>query len=65
MLQLASLGMGITLTSKRIAEQFKATDYFELPPTYRYVEKYLVTRLHYELSPLEKQFVETSQRSFA
>lgn len=61
MLQLASLGMGIVLISKRIAEQFNISDYVELPQEYRYVEKFWVTRSGYALSPLEKQFIETSR----
>ncbi|WP_212951928.1 LysR family transcriptional regulator [Paenibacillus cookii] len=60
LLQLSSLGMGVTLISKTIARQFGVTDYFELPPGDRYIEKYLVTRQNYELSPLERQFVEIS-----
>lgn len=60
LLQLSSSGMGVTLISKTIARQFGVTDYFELPPGDRYIEKYLVTRQNYELSPLERQFVEIS-----
>jgi DNA-binding transcriptional LysR family regulator len=60
MLQLASLGMGVALVSKRIAQQFGAAEYMELPQEYRYIDKYLVTRQNYEMSPLEKQFVETT-----
>ncbi|WP_127531026.1 LysR family transcriptional regulator [Paenibacillus kobensis] len=61
MLHLASLGMGVALTSKSTARQFGVADYMELPAEYRYVEKYLVTRHNYELSPMEKQFVEVSR----
>lgn len=61
LLQLAALGMGVALISKRIARQFGVTDYMEIPQDVRYVEKYLATRLNYELSPLEKQFVEVSR----
>lgn len=60
LLQLASLGMGVALISKTLARQFGVTAYMELPREHRYIEKYLVTRQHYEMSPLEKQFVESS-----
>lgn len=60
LLQLASLGMGVALVSKTIAQQFGITDYMELPQQFRYIDKYLVTRQNYKMSPLEKQFFETS-----
>lgn len=60
LLQLASLGMGVALISKTLARQFGVTDYMELPKEHRYIEKYLVTRHNYKMSPLEKQFVESS-----
>lgn len=60
LIQLASLGMGVSLISKTIAQQFGVTDYMELPQQYRYIDKYLVTRQNYEMSPLEKLFFETS-----
>ncbi|BFH67566.1 hypothetical protein J27TS7_17160 [Paenibacillus dendritiformis] len=52
--------MGVALISKTLARQFGVTAYMELPREHRYIEKYLVTRQHYEMSPLEKQFVESS-----
>ncbi|AIQ10891.1 LysR family transcriptional regulator [Paenibacillus durus] len=60
LLQFAGLGMGISVISKRIAQQYKVKHYMQLPPEYRYIDKYIVTRLNYELSPLERQFIETS-----
>ncbi|WP_431809311.1 LysR family transcriptional regulator [Brevibacillus agri] len=60
LLQFAALGMGIALLSKRIVRQFGLTDFVELPAEHRYVDKYLVTRQGYQLSPLERQFIEAS-----
>ncbi|QWU16581.1 DNA-binding transcriptional regulator, LysR family [Paenibacillus sophorae] len=60
LLQFARLGMGISVISKRIAQQYKLNHFVQLPPEYRYIDKYIVTRLNYELSPLERQFIETS-----
>lgn len=60
LLQFAALGMGITLMSKRIVERLGVTNYLELPAEQRFLDKYVVTRQGYELSPLEKQFIEAS-----
>lgn len=60
LLQLTSLGMGISLMSKNIVMQHGFSAYTQLPEPFRYVDKYLVTRAGYEMSPLEKSFVETS-----
>jgi len=61
MVRLASMGMGIALTSKRLAEQYGAADYMDLPEKHRYIDRYLVTRADYRLTPLEKQFIAASQ----
>ncbi|MDT3428205.1 DNA-binding transcriptional LysR family regulator [Paenibacillus forsythiae] len=60
LLQFAGLGMGISVISRRIAQQYKVSHFVPLPPEYRYIDKYIVTRLNYELSPLERQFIEAS-----
>lgn len=61
LLSLASLGMGVALISKTKAKEFGVTDFMELPQEYRYIDKFLVTRTNYELSPLERQFFKISQ----
>lgn len=61
LVQLASIGMGISLVSKRVAKRFKTGPYLEAPPSYRYVNTYMITRLHHQLTPIEKQFRELSQ----
>ncbi|GMK47030.1 LysR family transcriptional regulator [Paenibacillus glycanilyticus] len=61
LLRLASLGMGVALVSKTTVREFGVTDFMELPQEYRYIDKFLVTRTNYELSPLERQFFKISQ----
>ncbi|MCE3199989.1 LysR family transcriptional regulator [Paenibacillus sonchi] len=61
LLRLASLGMGVALISKTNVREFGVTDFMELPQEYRYIDKFLVTRTNYELSPLERQFFKISQ----
>lgn len=61
LLRLASLGMGVALVSKTSVREFGITDFMELPQEYRYMDKFLVTRTNYELSPLERQFFKISQ----
>lgn len=61
LVRLASLGMGVALISMTNAKEFGVTDFMELPQEYRYMDKFLVTRTNYELSPLERQFFKMSQ----
>ncbi|WP_307893320.1 LysR family transcriptional regulator [Bacillus swezeyi] len=60
LVQLASIGMGISLVSKRIAKRFNINQFLEVPPSYRYVNMYMITRVHHQLTPIEKQFAELS-----
>ena len=61
LVQLASIGMGISLVSKRVAKRFKTGPFLEAPPSYRYVNTYMITRMNHQLTPIEKQFTELSQ----
>ncbi|QHZ49207.1 LysR family transcriptional regulator [Bacillus sp. NSP9.1] len=60
LVQLASIGMGISLVSKRVAKRFKITRFLEVPPMHRYIDMYMITRLNHKLTPIEKQFTELS-----
>ncbi|WP_141432100.1 LysR family transcriptional regulator [Bacillus sp. 03113] len=56
--QFASMGMGISLASKRIVNRYHINQYLEIPSLYRYIDLYFITRLNHELTPIEKQFIE-------
>lgn len=58
LVQFALMGMGISLVSKRIANRYNINNYLEVPSTYRYTDFYLISRLNYEFTPIEKQFIE-------
>ncbi|MED4140979.1 LysR family transcriptional regulator [Priestia megaterium] len=58
LVQFALMGMGISLVSKRIANRYNINNYLEVPSPYRYTDFYLISRLHYEFTPIEKQFIE-------
>lgn len=54
LLQLTSLGMGISLMSKNIVMQHGFSAYTQLPEPFRYVDKYLVTRAGMSCLPWKK-----------
>ncbi|MED4298906.1 substrate-binding domain-containing protein, partial [Priestia megaterium] len=58
LVQFALMGMGISLVSKRIANRYNINHYLEVPSHYRYTDFYLISRLNYEFTPIEKQFIE-------
>ncbi|MEH7140364.1 LysR family transcriptional regulator [Priestia megaterium] len=58
LVQFALMGMGISLVSKRIANRYNINNYLEVPSPYRYTDFYLISRLNYEFTPIEKQFIE-------
>ncbi|MEH7589899.1 LysR family transcriptional regulator [Priestia megaterium] len=58
LVQFALMGMGISLVSKRIAHRYNIINYLEVPSSYRYTDIYLISRLNYEFTPIEKQFIE-------
>ncbi|MDD1511797.1 LysR family transcriptional regulator [Priestia megaterium] len=58
LVQFALMGMGISLVSKRIANRYNIYNYLEVPSPYRYTDFYLISRLNYEFTPIEKQFIE-------
>src|SRR6478735_1292583 len=58
LVQFALMGMGISLISKRIANRYNINNYLEVPSPYRYTDFYLISRLNYEFTPIEKQFIE-------
>jgi DNA-binding transcriptional LysR family regulator len=58
LVQFALMGMGISLVSKRIAHRYNISNYLEVPSSYRYTDIYLISRLNYEFTPIEKQFIE-------
>ena len=58
LVQFALMGMGISLVSKHIANRYNINNYLEVPSPYRYTDFYLISRLNYEFTPIEKQFIE-------
>ncbi|GAB0167926.1 LysR family transcriptional regulator [Lysinibacillus sp. CTST325] len=58
LLQFATMGMGITLISKRIARRYNIEQYLDVPSPFRFVDLYLITRLNHEFTPIERQFIE-------
>ncbi|ALC83473.1 MULTISPECIES: LysR family transcriptional regulator [Bacillus] len=58
LLQFSIMGMGISLVSKRTANRYNINNYIEVPSVYKYINIYLITRLHHELTPIERQFTE-------
>lgn len=58
LVQFALMGMGISLVSKRIANRYNIQNYLEVPSPYQYTDFYLISRLNYEFTPIEKQFIE-------
>ncbi|MUL32045.1 HTH-type transcriptional regulator YofA [Bacillus megaterium] len=58
LVQFALMGMGISLVSKRIANRYNINNYLEVPSPYGYTDFYLISRLNYEFTPIEKQFIE-------
>ncbi|SFG87732.1 LysR substrate binding domain-containing protein [Priestia megaterium] len=58
LVKFALMGMGISLISKRIANRYNIHNFLEVPPPYRYTDFYLISRLNYEFTPIEKQFIE-------
>lgn len=52
------MDMGISLVAKRIANRYNINNDLEVPSPYRYTDFYLISRLHYEFTPIEKQFIE-------
>lgn len=63
LVQFALMGMGISLVSKRIANRYNINNYLEVPSPYRYTDFYLISRLNYEFTPIEKQFIELNNFS--
>jgi DNA-binding transcriptional LysR family regulator len=58
LVQFALMGMGISLVSKRIANRYNINNYLKVPSPYRYTDFYLISRLNYEFTPIEKRFIE-------
>lgn len=58
LVKFALMGMGISLISKRIANRYNIHNFLEVPPPYQYTDFYLISRLNYEFTPIEKQFIE-------
>ncbi|KOS04056.1 LysR family transcriptional regulator [Paenibacillus polymyxa] len=58
MVQFSLMGMGITLMSKKLARQFKVTSYLPAPPTFGYMDTYLITRPNHEMTAIEHKFIE-------
>ncbi|MGP7818065.1 LysR family transcriptional regulator [Niallia sp. 01092] len=57
-IQFASMGMGISLASKRLVNRNHIDRYLDVPSAYRYIDLYFITRINHQLTPIEKQFIE-------
>ncbi|WP_445505503.1 LysR family transcriptional regulator [Niallia sp. 03091] len=58
--QFASMGMGISLASKRLVNRYHIDRYLDVPSAYRYIDIYFITRKNHQLTPIEKQFIEVN-----
>ncbi|MFK4305302.1 MULTISPECIES: LysR family transcriptional regulator [unclassified Paenibacillus] len=58
MVQFVLMGMGITLMSKKLARQFNVKSYLSTPPTFGYIDTYLITRPNHKMTSIEHKFIE-------
>ncbi|SFM06281.1 DNA-binding transcriptional regulator, LysR family [Gracilibacillus orientalis] len=61
LVQFSTIGMGIAIVSKHVANRFNVKDYLEVPSPYKYIDLYLISRRNHEFSCLEEQVIELSK----
>ncbi|QTN01140.1 LysR family transcriptional regulator [Sediminibacillus dalangtanensis] len=59
LVQFSTIGMGIAIVSKHVANRFNVKHYLEVPSPYKHIDLYLISRLNHEFSPLEDRLIKT------
>ncbi|SDK36306.1 DNA-binding transcriptional regulator, LysR family [Sediminibacillus albus] len=61
LVKFSSIGMGIAIVSRHVANRFNVKDFLEIPSPYKHIDLYLIRRLNHEFSYIEMQLMELSK----
>ncbi|MFZ4453604.1 LysR family transcriptional regulator [Salibacterium aidingense] len=61
LVQFSTIGMGLAIVSKHVADRFHILDYLDIPSPYRFIDLYLICRRHHVFSDVEKQLMARSE----
>lgn len=60
LVQFSTVGMGIAIVSKHVANRFNVKNYLEVPSPYKHIDLYLISRRNHRFSHLEEQLIKQS-----